>query len=143
MPHRPRLQALLLADHVYKDQATGKFVLAGTFRQLWASQFPTHFSQRIHAFVSLTDLRGRSSIRLRYVDSADLAVLLETPPLEIECEDPLETLEFAVEIPGFPMPHPGAYTFELHADGDLLGSLRVTASPIQRPAGPDQPPADD
>ena len=32
---KPVLQALVLADHVYQDRATGKFVIAGTFNRVF------------------------------------------------------------------------------------------------------------
>lgn len=136
----PTLQALLLADHVYKDANTGKFVIAGTFRNLWAREFPSQFAREVHAFVSLTNLRGKTSIHLRYVHLKELKVLVQTPDVEIESKDPLATLELSFLIPGLPMPEPGPYSFELHADGELVGSLRVVASEIEHSSDDSGPP---
>ena len=37
---KPVLQAMVLADHVYQDSTTGKFIIAGTFTRLWCSRKP-------------------------------------------------------------------------------------------------------
>jgi len=136
--HQPRLQALILADHVYSDAQTGKKVVAGTFNRLWAGSFPTQFSRNTFAYISITDIRNRVSLELRYVDNKDLSVLLRAEPLEVEGTDPLATLEFAMAIPPFPMPHPGSYSFELHANGEKLGSVRVLVAQLAQEQEPDQ-----
>jgi len=136
--HQPRLQALILADHVYADAQTGKKVIAGTFNRLRARSFPTQFSRNTFAYISLTDIRGRVSLELRYVDNTDLSVLLRAEPMEVEGNDPLATLEFAMAIPPFPMPHPGSYSFELHANDEKLGSVRVLVAQLAQEQESDQ-----
>ncbi|MFO0946683.1 MAG: hypothetical protein U1D30_12160 [Planctomycetota bacterium] len=128
MAVKPVLQALLLADHVYIDNTTGKKVIAGTFNHLTATEFPSMFERRKHAFLSLTEVRGKASITLRYVDLSTNDVMLEIPNLDVFEKDPLQTVEVVVAIPKFPMPHPGAYAFEAHCEGELLGFLRVFVS---------------
>lgn len=128
MAIKPILQALLLADHVYIDSGTGKKVIAGTFNHLTASEFPSMFERRKFAFLSLTEVRGNVAVMLRYVDLATNDVLMEIPNLSVTEKDPLQTVEIVVEIPHFPMPHPGAYAFEAHAEGELLGFLRIFVS---------------
>ncbi len=140
--HQPRLQALILADHVYADAQTGKKVIAGTFNRLWARSFPTQFSRNTFAYISLTDIRGRVSLELRYVDNQDLSILLRAEPLEVEGSDPLATLDFAMPIPPFPMPHPGSYSFELHANGEKLGSVRVLVARLPEEQVPEEQESD-
>ena len=106
MDQKPILNALLLADNVYRDGDTGKFIIAGLFRQLWGSSFPSKFGRPTSAYVSLTDMRGTFHFRLRYVDLSDNRVLMETKPIEVISEDPLGELDFVIGVPPFPMPHP-------------------------------------
>ena len=42
----PIVQAILLADHVYQDRETGKYVIAGTFNQLRGQAFPASSLRR-------------------------------------------------------------------------------------------------
>lgn len=127
----PVLQALILADHVYEDAGTGKKIIAGTFNALWSATFPQNFSRPTFAYVCLTDIRGGVRISLKYVDLASDQVLMETAPIEISSPDPLQSVELCFPIPTFPMPHPGAYAFEVHAGSTLLGFLRIKVNRME------------
>lgn len=126
-PLKARLQALVLADQLYLDARTGKWVVAGIFNTLHASEFPTLFNARTYAFLSLTDIVGPKELVIRYRDMQDFTILMETAPATIQAPpDRLATVNLGIPIPGFPMPHAGAYAFELHMDGEELGSVRMT-----------------
>jgi len=146
---KPVLQALLLADQVYTDATTGKKVVAGIFHTVRLHETPPppptaespgvpgpvpvprqHFrSGSPFAYVSLTNVRGKMGIDLRFVDLADNLMLMSThvelqPKVE---NDPLSTLELVMELPILPFPHPGYYALELYAENELIGSHRVQA----------------
>ena len=130
----PVLQALVLADHIYVDRFTGNKVIAGTFNHLWAGQFPGKFGRPVWAYICLTDLQGTVNLQLRYVDLETNQVLLENRPVEVKSENRLASTEVIVQVPPFPMPHPGFYAFELYAGDDLLGALRLEVSKIEEEA---------
>jgi hypothetical protein len=142
---KPVLQALVLADHVYKDVFTGKMVIAGAFNQV-------HFTKRApergteqpagqprklewhevarmgspFAYISLTEIRGTLPIELRYVDLEDNVVMLRME-LSVVSKSPLATAEIVVQLPPLPTPHAGVYALELLTENEPLGSLRITA----------------
>ena len=122
--NRPVLQALVLADHIYRDMLTGKGVIAGTFNSLKSVNFPTVFARTTFAYMSLTDFLGKVELALRYVDLNDHKVLMECP-VKVESANKLGTVEVIVEVPQFPMPHPGPYAFDVVCNDELLGSLRI------------------
>jgi hypothetical protein len=124
-PGEIRLQALLLADHIYRDQDTGKYVIAGTFYQLNVAAFPITFGRTIGAFVSLSGLKGKTGIDLEFVDTSSEEVLMRTQSLEVFCDDPDLPVEFAVEVPPLPLPHAGRYHFRLVAGGSVVGAVAV------------------
>ncbi|MBI1903827.1 MAG: hypothetical protein HYS13_22210 [Planctomycetia bacterium] len=134
MPTKPILQALVLADHVYVDAHTGKKIIAGTFNRLSAAKLPDDFDRSTYVFVSLTEVHGRTPLELRYVDLATQDVLMQTN-VTVESDDPLQTHEIVQEVPPFPMPHEGEYSFEVLWNGELLGSLRVHVQQVE-PPGP-------
>ena len=121
-----RLQALLLADHIYQDQGSGKYVIAGTFHRLNVAAVPTTFARTIGVFVSLSGLTGKTGIDLDFVDALSGEVLICTRSLEVACEDPDLPVEFAVEVPPLPLPHSGRYLFRLMVAGMVLGTAAVT-----------------
>ena len=83
---KPILQALILADHIYRDAATGKHIIAGTFNQVVFQkggakpktvEVGGEEKQVVpggmqvgspYVYVSLTDLRGKAQCVLRYVN---------------------------------------------------------------------------
>lgn len=118
-----RVQALLLADHIYQDEGSGKFVIAGTFHQLNVAAVPTTFERTIGVFVSLCGLMGQAAIRLEFCDAASGAVLLGTRSLDISCSDPDTPVEFAVEVPRLPLPHAGRYRLRVVAEEQVVGEM--------------------
>ncbi len=133
-PELPVLQALILADHVYTDTNTGKRVIAGTFSRLFAREFhpKMHFSRTTWAYVSLTNMSGKYALQLQYVDLENKEKqLMKSTELQVDAKDPLGTLDFAMEVPPFPMPHPGKFAFELLANGAIAGSLRLSVEKVE------------
>jgi len=148
---KPILQALVLADQVYQDKNTDKFIIAGIFKSLHVRKKTTNekyaeLPQALEdipgglckmklsqtwsvgspcAYISLTNIRGRLPCELRYVDLNDYKVLL-CLPFEIEGNNPLDTIELGIRLPLLPAPRPGTYALELLSDNEVLGSHRIT-----------------
>jgi hypothetical protein len=132
---KPSLQAIILADHIYVDATTGKKIICGTFNHLTVESFPSQSMISKFALVALTDVHGSVSIVLKYVDLSTGETLVEMQGLDMEADDPLETVEVVVEITSLPMPHPGYYSLEAHWKTDVLGILRISVdeTPTESP----------
>lgn len=154
---KPILQALVLADHVYKDALTGKMIIAGTFNQVFFTQPSTEAEQSDKnvenieqagarkmnwhevvkagspfAYISLTNVRGEVPLELRYVDLDDnLAIICSQ--FCVRASSPLDTVEAVIQLPPLPTPHAGIYALELLADNEPLGSHRVTVQEMPTP----------
>jgi hypothetical protein len=133
----------LLAEHVYVDRASGNRVIAGTFNTIHQNAYPVQTRQAAVAYISITDVRGSVRLSLRLVDTRTLEVVMQSEELEAKAGSPHETIEAAVPVPGFFLPHEGIYDFELHANGERLGCLRLTALLREQEAGPDKSGNDD
>ncbi len=138
-PIRPELQSFILADQVYVDARTGKKVIAGTFDRLWAVKFPSMLSRTTFAYLRFVGGRGKFRIALSFVDLSDGSVLLESGEMAIDKPDPLEHQEVVMEVPPFPMPHPGQYAFDAYCDGEPAGQLRITVSKTEESEGDHDP----
>jgi hypothetical protein len=138
---KPVLQALVLADHVYRDQFTGKMIVAGIFNQIALTKKkqqsqeegprriePKEFirSGSPYCYLNLTSVRGELPLEIRYVDLNDNSILMNLR-FQVSNSDPLKNLEIVVPIPTLPAPHPGSYVMELLSDDELIGSHRITA----------------
>ncbi len=128
---KARLQALLLADHIYCDQGSGKYVIAGIFHQLNVVSFPTTFTRTIGVFVSLSGLTGKTDIDLEFVDASNGEVLICTQSLGISCENPDMTVEFAIEVPPLPLPHEGYYLLRLLVNDTVLGITTMSVHALK------------
>jgi hypothetical protein len=158
MPSRPtpRVQALLLADHIYQDRATGKCVICGVFSELYYGSpsvetgptgQPTHIDVSLDrgfstgspwAYISLTELNGDYRFELRYVDLAENAVLLQLV-FGVGTFDPLKTVEIVIPLPPLPLPlkapedqRERSCALELLCDDELISSHRVAIKPIEK-----------
>jgi hypothetical protein len=141
---KPVLQALVVADHVYQDQQTGKKVICGTFNTFRFSrkppigevQGPDGTKQTVvaggghsgspYAYVNLTDVCDGTKLRLQFVNLNQNAVLFGTDVV-ISNTNRLGTIELVFPLPRLPIQEPGAYALELTCDGDIIGSYRITA----------------
>lgn len=132
MVQKPVLQALVLADHIYVDERTKKKVIAGTFSCLWAKEFPASLNRTTWAHICLTEVQGSVPVSLRYTDLKSNEVLLRTEGLTLQSDNPLMSHELAVEVPPFPMPHPGVYVFEVYVGEEAIGSLRLTVGKLEQ-----------
>jgi len=144
---KPVLQALILADRIYREEGTGKHVICGTFNQ-FAFQKGGNKPQKseiggeekvlLHggeqmgtpsAYVSLTDVKGELKCELRYVRLSDDQVYFNSE-FSITCRDPLATIELVVPLPPLPH-HPGVHAIELLCDNELVGLHRITVREIK------------
>jgi len=144
---KPILQALILADHIYRDTATGKHVIAGTFNRMVfvkggaepkTVEIDGEEKQVIpggmqagspYVYISLTDLRGKVRCTLRYVNLEQDKALLQIG-FSIECTDPLQTVELVLPMPKLP-PVAGVHALELLCNDEPIGSHRITVEELK------------
>ena len=119
------LLAFLVADHVYCDQGSNKYVIAGTFHQLNVSAFPSVFHKTIGVFVKLANFSGSAAVTIVFEDQFTGDALMRTQSLMISSTDPECPIEFALEVPPLPLPRPGRYVFKLLVDGAVIGSSAI------------------
>jgi hypothetical protein len=161
MPLKPLLQAMVLADHVYRDGASGKCIIAGTFSTVVIAErnvsevapedrgVPSEIEgerKRIsgvvsmagspYLYVALTEVRGTVPLRIRYVNLGDSTVLLEGS-FKITSGDPTSTAEYIFELPPLPIA-PGHFSLDLLFEGEILGSWRVVIKRLATVEGEEQ-----
>jgi hypothetical protein len=156
---KPVLQAMVLADHVYQDRNTGKFVIAGTFGTIWRQQAPPKPSEGSenpavprpfqgpitqmgspYLYLALADVHGKVPLTLRMLDLTDGNSLLEAN-FEVAAVDPLTMCEFILPMPLLPAVKPGVLSLDLLFQNEILGSWRINvrdvpASPAAEPSSP-------
>ena len=137
----PVLQALLLAEHVYQDKTTDKWVICGVFcavtigksQQIQKSEgnepIPIPAAQLRRAgspwaFISLTEVQGLKKFDIRYVELFGNTVMFRTE-FHVKSQDPLAVIQMALPFPPLP-PKEGVFVVELLCDDELIGSHRIS-----------------
>jgi hypothetical protein len=120
----PILQAVVLADRVYQDRETGKHVVAGTFNEVTAHEFPCEYAVPVQLYCVLTGVSEPLSIAMRFVATDD-HVVMRSSAVTIRCSDPLETIELALPVPSLVLPAAGWYRLEVLLDDTPRGFSRL------------------
>lgn len=138
---KPVLQALVVADRVYEDKATGKKIIVGTFSRLRFQQrrvspggsmeipIMGHQAGSPFAYVSLTDIHEQAELSVRYVrldldDGHPEDPIFRTNVITIECPDKIATVELIVPLPMLPLV-PGVFAIEVMCEDEILGAHRI------------------
>ena len=147
----PVLQALVLAEHVYQDAATGKKVICGTFNRIQFGLSPNSEEVEIadgvkkrsvmgdmqggspYAYISITDVCNGTRLVLQFVNLSKNKVLFGTE-LVVHSENRLATIEIVAPLPSLNIRESGTYAFELVCNGEILGSHRIIAEEITGPS---------
>ena len=154
---KPVLQALLVADHVYADAATGKKIVAGIFHRLMFKRPPppeepgqqtasvVHIGSGGHragspfCYLSLTEVRGEQSFELRYVDLGTDTAIFGTK-FTFKSNNPLHTIEHILPLPTLPAAKPGVFALELLWNNESLGSHRIIVDEVAEERKPEDGP---
>jgi len=129
----PEVLVLLIADHVHRDDETGKFFVLGTRGSIGAASFPFH-CPNLAVYAAMADGRGETAIKLRLID-ADEA---RDPILEFETTvsflDPTDDVQLAFRLTDLDFPEPGDYRLQLYGSGQFLRERRFLVIPLENPA---------
>jgi uncharacterized protein DUF6941 len=133
------LDFAVIADYALVDQA-GKLSVLGIFQHVWVQQFPA-MHPRLHLVLRLKGKRtevGEHQVQIRLLDEQDTEVLggngavnFAEPPAGVTDIEAGAILVFDV-----PLPHAGAYRFEIMVDGDKKAAVPLTASQVHPPPSP-------
>ena len=137
-PAVPSLVSLLVCDQVIDDRLTNKKSAIGLFNSVVVTSVPTRLHQ-LAVMATLTEISGRTPMRLRLIRDDDNAVLMETSG-HVDAPNPLAMVDLVFAMQGVPVARAGQYAFELISDNELLGRRRFHVV-IGHPHPPTQPPA--
>lgn len=115
----PICLALVLCDAIYRDRASGKHTILGTFSAINAKGFPAIHEQTA-VYAALTDGYGSVNIELRLIDPEDDDRVLLSSKGEVDFESPRNVLDLEFRFARIEFPHAGEYRFQLWAENELL-----------------------
>lgn len=119
----PIVQAMLLADNIHVDPATGKRYILGTYNRIMAAKLP-HAVPQLCVFLALTNAHGPITLRLRIVDMDEQMGPLAEQARPANMPNPNEIYYYPFILPVV-FPAPGIYRIQLFADHEFLRELRL------------------
>jgi hypothetical protein len=135
---KPVLQAMVLADRVYRDADTGKFLIIGTFGKVMVKLSRPEppdggvtvvTSEQVadagtpSLYLAMTDIHGTVDLTLRFVHLVTHEAYFEGG-VQLRADDPLKLCEAALGLPRLTA-EPGRYSLDLLWNEELIGQWRI------------------
>ncbi len=123
----PYVLAMIIADSIYVDPSSGKKTLLGLFSAIFTTVLPARIGQ-VALYVAMTDGRGKTPLRIVFVDADE-----ENPPIfeaqaEFEFTDPRMVAELMMSMNNLEFPAAGEYRLQLWCSQELLIERRIVVS---------------
>jgi len=125
----PDVLAMLFADDIHRETASGKFSILGTYDTVAAPSFPWTLPALI-MYLALTDGRGQTPMTIRLVDVDELRPPIFESQATIDFSDPLSVVEMAFFETNVLFPGPGEYRVQLFAFGQFIRERRLLLIPL-------------
>lgn len=131
-PPPPEVLALVAADHIYRDESTGKLFILGTRSAFGAAAFPFHCSN-LAVYASMIDGRGETALQVRLVDVDEAREPVLEHETTVNFHDPTEEVEVVFRLEDLIFPEPGDYRLQIHGAGQFLRERRLLIIPLENP----------
>lgn len=116
----PVVNSLLIADRVYRDVGSGKYVIAGVFNRLMTAAPPARLDQ-LNVFFQLTNASGSFDFWLRIEHAESGEVMFEQGgPMQVDPPDPLRVIQHLVRLNDVLFRRGGKYWIQLLSDEQIL-----------------------
>ena len=125
----PDVLAMVLADSVLHDLASGKFVIQGTYSVIMASAFPV-IHPALAVYFAITNGHGMTPVAIRLIDVDEAREPIFALAGEVDFADPLQVVEHVFAARRVRFPEPGEYRLQLFAADQLLRERRLQVVPL-------------
>ncbi len=124
----PDVLAMVLADTVLHDVASGKFYIEGTYSVIFAQEFPLVYPS-IVVYLSITGGHGRTPVKMRLVDVDENDDPIFEAEGQFDFADPLQVVDMVLVGRGVRFPSPGEYRIQIFGAGQFLRERRLQVIP--------------
>ena len=128
----PEVLALLIADHVHRDDETGKFFVLGTRASIGAASFPFRCPS-LAVYVAMTDGRAETEVSLRLINADEAREPILEFDTTVNFLDPTEDVQVAFRLSELVFTEPGDYRLQLYGAGQFLRERRFLVIPLENP----------
>ena len=114
----PECLSVIICDEIYRDEVSKKLILVGVFNLIKAAAFPVKHP-RMTVLFTLTNGQGTydMSLSIEHASTGDAIAEIKGP---LKLQDPLEIVDFNVELGGLQFPEPGKYWVIVKVNGAII-----------------------
>lgn len=127
--------ALLVADRVYHDRETGKWVVAGVFSNIHFASLPRNYDL-FEIFFQVTNVSKPADLRLR-IEHSEGEVLVDVGG-PIQSSSPLEVIARRVVVRNLPFQKAGKYWVMLKSGEEILTQVPLYVGIIKKKEPPQE-----
>jgi len=132
LPH-PAYSAMLICDMAIREEGTGKVSLIGIFENVSATVFPARHPL-LCVYCKLTDAQGDYAFRLELVRGEDL-VVIGGGEFRVSVPGRRDIFDLIFQLGGLVFERPGAYEFQLSANGRHVAGKSFNVVQVPSPSG--------
>ncbi|AXG71102.1 hypothetical protein KORDIASMS9_03357 [Kordia sp. SMS9] len=125
------VEALLLADNIYQDVSSRKFILSGLFHQINVPTLPFMLTSSFGIFVSISGFEGEIQLKLTIIDKKSKTPKTATSSFEMKSVDKNIPVSFGLEVPPFEIQNVGLYGIDLEINEELVHSAPLLINKIE------------
>lgn len=128
---KPIVLAMIICDHYYRDNHSGKSLICGTFSAIEVESFPTEH-HNCGLYVALTDIAksGQVQIVLRKENGS---YTVDLPKWRVKApENRRAVVEVGGNIGAVPLPEPGSYEFAVFWNDSEIFSRHFYARKVDK-----------
>lgn len=118
-PEKLTCVSIIICDDVYRDEATKKLIIVGTFNSIRALNLPCEHP-RMTVLFTLTNGRGGYELSLSIESAEDREPLVDVKG-PFHSDDPLGIIDVNVQLVNVVLPSAGKHWVVLRADGEIIG----------------------
>src|SRR5262245_19656190 len=126
----PLVLALVIADHIHRDDETAKAFILGTRFTIEARRLPWNHP-RLAVYIVLTEGLEEVTLRVRLIDTDEERDPVAEETVAVSMGDPLEEVEVTVFLTELTFPEAGEYRVQLFADGEFLRERRLLVTLLE------------
>jgi Family of unknown function (DUF6941) len=135
---RPVPLSLLVAERIYQDRETGKWIVAGIFSNINAPGLPV-VQDTLEVFFQVTNVSTPVDLHLKLEHAESGGVLLDAGGT-IKSNSPLEVIPQRIVLRRVPFNRSGKYWVQLVSGGEILMQVPLYVRLVQAPQQQQPPP---
>ena len=138
---RPVPLSLLVAERIYQDRETGKWIVAGIFSNINAPGLPVT-QDTLEIFFQITNISQPVDLHLKLEHADSETVLLDVGG-KVQSHSPLEVIHQRIVLRRVPFNRSGKYWVQLISGGEILMQVPLYVRLLQpsQPQAQNPPPA--